>query len=73
MSIESIVDEIHQDVVDMLNALGLGDHARPISMHQIVQTEILPAIRMLRGIAAEAGFCPKDGEPMPCFTCGAGL
>lgn len=57
----------------MLNALGLGDHARPISMHEIVQTEILPAIHRLRGIAAQAGFCPKDGESMPCMTCGAGL
>lgn len=42
-------ETIHQDMVDILNALGLGDHARPISMHEIVQTEILPAIRSLVG------------------------
>lgn len=28
--------------------------------------------RMSR-ILAELGFCPVDGEAMPCFTCGAGL
>lgn len=27
----------------------------------------------LIAILAELGFCPKDGEPMPCMTCGAGL
>lgn len=25
------------------------------------------------GCMSELGFCPTDGEAMPCFTCGAGL
>lgn len=41
-------DTMHQDVCDILNALGLGDHARPKSYHEVIQTEILPAIEKLK-------------------------
>lgn len=27
----------------------------------------------LTALLAVLGFCPKDGDSMPCFTCGAGL
>lgn len=27
----------------------------------------------LQRMVSDLGFCPKDGEAMPCFTCGAGL
>lgn len=27
----------------------------------------------MRAMLAELGFCPKDGDSMPCTTCGAGL
>jgi hypothetical protein len=27
----------------------------------------------MRQILAGLGYCPVDGEPMPCMTCGAGL
>jgi hypothetical protein len=27
----------------------------------------------MRSILAELGFCPVDGDAMPCMTCGAGL
>lgn len=27
----------------------------------------------MRDILNRLGFCPVDGEPMPCLTCGAGL
>lgn len=37
------------DVRDLLLALGLSDHARPVSAHNVVQDEIIPAIRRLRG------------------------
>lgn len=30
-------------------------------------------IQCRAAVLAELGFCPKDGEPMPCMTCGAGL
>lgn len=38
----------HSDLVDILNALGLGLHARPLSPHEVVQLEVLPAIGRLR-------------------------
>lgn len=40
---------LQEDVGDLLAALGLGTHARPMSPHQVVQREILPAIDSLRG------------------------
>jgi len=43
-----ITDVQQDDVRDLLIALGLGDHARPESLHCIVQEEIIPAIRRLR-------------------------
>lgn len=36
-----------KDVADILRALGLGDHARSASCHEIVQREILPAINRM--------------------------
>lgn len=47
-SLADATDEMQGDVRDLLLALGLGDHARPISPHRIVQDEILPAINALR-------------------------
>lgn len=38
----------HDDVREMLLALGLGDHARPYSAHLVVRNEILPEIKRLR-------------------------
>lgn len=35
------------DVVECLRILGLGDHARPIAPHNIMQSEIIPAITEL--------------------------
>ena len=37
-----------EDVRDLLRALGISDHARPVSCHRIVRDEILPAIATLR-------------------------
>jgi hypothetical protein len=34
-----------EDVRAIAVALGLGDHARPYSAHEVVRREILPAIR----------------------------
>ena len=48
------------DVAAILRALGLGDHARPISAHEVVHTEIIPAIQTtqatLFSTAAKSGW-----------------
>ncbi len=38
---------MNDDVLELLRALGVSDHARPYSCHRVVQDEILPAIRSL--------------------------
>lgn len=35
---------VHDDLQEILLALGIGDHARPYSGHELVQRDILPAI-----------------------------
>lgn len=40
---------MQDDIGAILEALGLGDHARTYSPHEVVQREILPAIRELTG------------------------
>lgn len=51
--------EVYQDdVADLLRALGLSDHARPYSAHEVLQREILPRIRELYAgleVAVRAG------------------
>lgn len=42
-------DVIHEDLRQILLALDLGDQARPYSPHEVVQREVLPAIRLLTG------------------------
>lgn len=42
---DKITDAMQHDVAEMLRALGLGDHARPASPHDVVQNEILPRLR----------------------------
>lgn len=44
MSEKSAAEVYNEDVAQILRALGLSDHARPVSAHEVVQTEILPAI-----------------------------
>jgi hypothetical protein len=48
----SASEVMQDDLLEMLRALGLGDHARPDSPHFVVQDEILPAIRRLVAAAA---------------------
>lgn len=42
-----------EDVRALLLALGIGDHSRPISAHQVVHDEIIPAIENLRASEAK--------------------
>lgn len=68
------------DLAAILRELGLGDHARPISPHEAVQTLVLPAIRLLQETRDEHTRCSthriftdrplavvrdKDGQPVP--------
>lgn len=46
-AVSTSTEGIIEDLGEILEALGLGNHARPISPHQVVQDEILPAIRRL--------------------------
>jgi hypothetical protein len=41
-------DVFQEDVRDLLEALGLGTHARPKSPHEVIQDEIIPAIESLK-------------------------
>lgn len=36
---------VQRDVADILDALGLGTHARDASTHEVIQDEVLPALR----------------------------
>lgn len=44
----SDTDVYQDDVHDLLEALDLGTHARPVSPHMVVQEEVLPEVRRLR-------------------------
>jgi len=41
------IDAAHDDLREIMAALGIPDHARPYSAHEVVQREVLPAIRAL--------------------------
>ena len=59
--------EVYQDDIhDLLEALDLGTHARPESPHEVLQEEVLPAIRELRGDERDAPT-DTDAEPTPTF------
>jgi len=48
LKVEKLSSEVMQDdILDILRALNLGDYARPVSPHQVVQDEIIPTIRRL--------------------------
>jgi hypothetical protein len=49
-------DVLHEDLRQILLVLGLGDHARPCSPHEVVQREVLPAIRRLMGVSVHKPF-----------------
>ena len=40
-------DAVHRDLVAILGALEISDHARPYSSHDVVHREVLPAIQRL--------------------------
>jgi hypothetical protein len=47
-SVSRAIDAMQRDTAELLVAVGLMDCARPISCHEVIQTEVLPAIGRLR-------------------------
>jgi hypothetical protein len=63
---------MQDDLAAILRELGLGDHARPLSPHQVVQTEVLPMIRAWRMALTASGVpVPTGCVETPCVDCGA--
>ena len=56
------LDAAGDDVRQIVTALGLGDHARDISPHDVVQLEVLPAILKLVSTQALVDSSVKDLE-----------
>ena len=55
------LDTAHEDIAAMLRASGLGDYARPISTHDVIQRELLPWIEARAArLTAESA---ESGEP----------
>lgn len=42
---------MQDDIAAALRALGLSDHARPMSPHQVMLDEVIPAINKLRELS----------------------
>jgi hypothetical protein len=45
---------LHEDIADILRALGLPTHARPYSPHEVIQRDVLPRIGELMATHAES-------------------
>lgn len=53
---------MQDDLLGLLRALGLGDHARPYSPHEVMMREVLPEVRRVRrelDNAGDAGGVPS--------------
>lgn len=48
------------DVRGLLDALGLGTHARPYSAHAVIHRDVLPAIYALHMFATDMINAPED-------------
>ena len=51
---------MQEDLGELLRVLGLGDHARPVSPHEVMANEVIPAARLL--MEARGGPVPA-AEP----------
>ena len=58
----SAQDAMQDDMAELLRALGLGDHARPESPHEVMRKEIIPALRAAIARRAETGGEMTDTE-----------
>jgi ABC-type antimicrobial peptide transport system ATPase subunit len=60
------VSVMQDDLAAVLRALGLGDHARPVSPHEVMRREVLPAIERLQLTCRCCSRCPEAGTlPVP--------
>lgn len=56
---------MQDDMHELLRLLGLGDYARPISPHEVMQQEILPRVRIVVGIIQKLGRAILAVGPPP--------
>jgi hypothetical protein len=54
---------MQDDMHELLRLLALGDYARPISPHEVMQQEILPRVRIVVGIIQKLGRAMRAAEP----------
>jgi hypothetical protein len=54
---------MQDDMAELLRALGLGDHARPASPHEVMVNEIIPAAWNLRARADGVTLHPWPADP----------
>lgn len=55
----SAMDTMQEDIAQALRALDLGDHARPVSPHEVMRYEVVPAIHRLREQVSQARVTAK--------------
>ena len=58
----SAADVMQDDIAEILRTLGLGDHARPLSPHEVVQQEILPMLREMAITCVIFGAAGVEGS-----------
>lgn len=46
-------DAMQEDLAELLRVLGLGDHARDKSPHEVMRGEVIPVVRRLMGLHLE--------------------
>jgi hypothetical protein len=61
--------------VDLTSAIQGGGLWSPPNMARAISAaeKLAAESGRMRALLGELGFCPKDGDSMPCETCGAGL
>lgn len=66
---------MQDDMAVLLRLLGLGDHARPYSPHEVMVKEIIPAVgqlyRLCDGCDGRGFIHDADGMEDNCPKCGA--
>lgn len=57
------MDTVHTDLVAIMSALGIGDHARPYSSHEVIHREVIPAIWRLTRATGDESPKPRSEAP----------
>lgn len=53
---------MQDDMIELMEALGISTHARPVSPHRVMQDEILPAVREMRIRAKQTSV--READPI---------